>query len=188
MINTTKEFKREERYIITKSKYLTDNQRKQLIELIDSFNHPPLECVVVESHWPNYEDTWKAIEHFSRGEYQSPCDLIQQLQARNAELEQQNRELQATMNEAIRVLNYANDYLEVNNLNTIAHHSRAHREMTDFLDSYQHKETVQLLTEQELGEAWAAGYKRGLDCGRNGMVACVDKPREYTKRVKDSER
>lgn len=71
MTDTT--FKREQRYIVFK---LTDLQKH--IEPSDLFNlqqigrtvgagreqdgKSPLECLVVESDWPEYEPTWRAIE------------------------------------------------------------------------------------------------------------------------------
>lgn len=67
------EFKREERYIVFKlsdvERYLTDADRSHLAMMKneidtgrDCANKPPLDCVVVESDWPEYEPTWKAIE------------------------------------------------------------------------------------------------------------------------------
>lgn len=69
------EFKREERYIVLKisdiisipyfgEKFL--NRARDLMETIAWFREKsgkkPLHCVVVESDWPEYEPTWKAIE------------------------------------------------------------------------------------------------------------------------------
>lgn len=68
------EFKREHRYIILK---LSDVEQASLgtveraaldriICIVDAArkyrDKPPLECVVVESDWPEYEPTWKAIK------------------------------------------------------------------------------------------------------------------------------
>lgn len=70
MIDT---FKREIRYTVIKHKdslvALNKKEREKLREL-ESKGHnyrsnigkPPLVCVVVESDWPEYEPTWKAIE------------------------------------------------------------------------------------------------------------------------------
>lgn len=63
------DFKRELRYGVVKLKNLTDHQQKQFWELVDSFDLPQLECVVVESDWPMYEDTWESIEDYSNGTY-----------------------------------------------------------------------------------------------------------------------
>jgi hypothetical protein len=65
--------KREPRYIVLKltdmvAAELTDTERDQFNEVCDKVNRtrhsrmkPPLECVVVEKDWPEYEPTWAAI-------------------------------------------------------------------------------------------------------------------------------
>lgn len=35
----------------------------------------PLECVVVESDWPNYSEVWKSVESITSGTYQ-PSELV----------------------------------------------------------------------------------------------------------------
>ena len=68
-----KEFKREQRYFVVKVKdakeYLDAHQLEKLAEIADTISEgrekdgiPSVECVVVESDWPEYEPTWKAIE------------------------------------------------------------------------------------------------------------------------------
>lgn len=65
------EFKREERYIVLKrkdvNKALTTDLWLHLEEICDTVNYfrglkGPLECVVVEKDWPEYEIVWKLIE------------------------------------------------------------------------------------------------------------------------------
>ena len=67
------EFKREERYIVFKlsdvEEHFTPGEKQQLARLAEvqrvgrsEAGKPPLECVVVEADWPEYEPTWKAIE------------------------------------------------------------------------------------------------------------------------------
>ena len=67
------EFTREERYIVFKladvEKHFFPSEIAQLLRLSETQQamrkqdgEPPLECVVVESDWPEYEPTWKAIE------------------------------------------------------------------------------------------------------------------------------
>ena len=67
------EFKREERYIVFKlsdvKKDFFPSEISQLLELYETQQSmrkqngkPPLDCVVVESDWPEYEPTWRAIE------------------------------------------------------------------------------------------------------------------------------
>lgn len=64
---------REYRYMVFKLKdikaALTQDERDILERLLDDVyayrvgeGKAPLECVVVESDWPEYEPTWKAIE------------------------------------------------------------------------------------------------------------------------------
>ena len=68
------EFKREERYIVIKHSDLqkaniTGAQLASFWKLCTKVmaarkdaGKPPLECLVVEKDWPEYEPTWKAIE------------------------------------------------------------------------------------------------------------------------------
>ena len=66
-------FKREQKYLVIKVKdakhYLDEDQLEQLAGIADTVEArrkavglPGLECVVIESHWPEYESTWQAIE------------------------------------------------------------------------------------------------------------------------------
>lgn len=68
-----KQFKREQRYFVVKVKdakeYLDAHQLEKLAEIADTISEgrekdgiPAVDCVVVESDWPEYEPTWKAIE------------------------------------------------------------------------------------------------------------------------------
>lgn len=74
------QFTRERRYLVLKlsdlRKYVSPNYLQQLMELEQTINaarggegRPPLECAVVESDWPEYEPTWKAIERRVRLEH-----------------------------------------------------------------------------------------------------------------------
>ena len=72
-------FAREDRYIVLKRREirnaLTDLEREILISICDKIHDyrcrimekPPLECVVVENDWPEYEPTWKVIEKRVKG-------------------------------------------------------------------------------------------------------------------------
>lgn len=86
------DFKREERYIVVKLKDIDQEETEALREFIQSWQIPTRECVVVEPDWPNYEDTWQAIEDVANGKYKSPYELTEQQQARIAELEQRQPE------------------------------------------------------------------------------------------------
>jgi len=66
-------FKREDRYVVLKIKDLHEYLPQPLIDHLCSIalevaagrrmaGKEPLECVVVESDWPEYEPTWAAIE------------------------------------------------------------------------------------------------------------------------------
>ena len=66
-------FQREERYTVLKvsdiQDYLSVAEVEELIQLEQKINHSrkiagkePLQCVVVEHDWPEFEPTWQAIE------------------------------------------------------------------------------------------------------------------------------
>lgn len=70
---TTSVFEREERYIVFKKSHLSPKQLARLERLItppqippanwhDDHTLPTVECVVVESDWPEYEPVWRMIE------------------------------------------------------------------------------------------------------------------------------
>ena len=67
------EFTREDRYIVFKlsdvERFLTDSDRAHLAMMKneidagrDCANKPPFKGLIVESDWPEYEPTWRAIE------------------------------------------------------------------------------------------------------------------------------
>lgn len=72
-------FKRETRYIVVKIKDALAALSPAQLDLLlaagivvedyrANIGSPPLVCVVVESDWPEYEPTWKAIEERVRQE------------------------------------------------------------------------------------------------------------------------
>jgi hypothetical protein len=72
-------FKREDRYFVFKRSDLLPHQAKGLDDLRATANKirgirgkPPLECVVVESDWPEYETVWDMIQGRVEGE-QAEC-------------------------------------------------------------------------------------------------------------------
>ena len=78
-----KQFKREQRYFVVKVKdakeYLDAHQLEKLAEIADTISEgrekdgiPAVECVVVESDWPEYESTWRAIEDRVTGAQPAP--------------------------------------------------------------------------------------------------------------------
>ena len=81
----TNEFVREDRYIVFKIsdvvEHLTTAERLHLERLYEiqrvgrkEAGKPELECVVVESDWPEYEPTWKAIEARVMGAQPAPSE------------------------------------------------------------------------------------------------------------------
>lgn len=69
----TPEFEREFRYLVFKikdiSKYLTIEEKEKFLVITSKISKGraedgkmPIDCVVVESDWPEYEPTWAAIE------------------------------------------------------------------------------------------------------------------------------
>lgn len=77
------EFKREERYLVFKlsdvEEHFTPSERQQLARLAEvqrvgrsESGKPLLECVVIEADWPEYEQTWNAIEVRMTGTQPAP--------------------------------------------------------------------------------------------------------------------
>lgn len=66
--NRVSEFKREERYIVIKRKYLSDIDENEVRGLLERRGIETRECVVIESSWsPEYEQAWKMIENRFNG-------------------------------------------------------------------------------------------------------------------------
>lgn len=81
------ELKREERYLVFKlsdvEEHFTPGEKQQLARLAEvqrvgrsESGKPLLECVVVESDWPEYEPTWKAIETRVTGAQAQPAPSV----------------------------------------------------------------------------------------------------------------
>lgn len=79
----TQEFEREQRYVVLKVKdvmqRLSEKDILTLARILDeidayrkSIGKKSLECVVIESDWPEYEPTWKAIEARVTGAQPAP--------------------------------------------------------------------------------------------------------------------
>ena len=76
----SKEFTREERYIVFKLSDLGNSLKgDEIRKLAEEYaeqrrlkGKEPLKCVVVESDWPEYEPTWKAIEARVTGAQPTP--------------------------------------------------------------------------------------------------------------------
>lgn len=57
-----RQFQREDRYIVIKRKHLTATQEMSIRAYMERLNIRTVECVVVESDWPEYETVWSMIE------------------------------------------------------------------------------------------------------------------------------
>lgn len=74
------EFTREDRYIVFKVSDLGNSLKgdeirrlaREYAEHRQQRGKKPLECVVVEKYWPEYEPTWKAIEARVTGAQPAP--------------------------------------------------------------------------------------------------------------------
>ena len=74
------EFSRDDRYIVFKTSDLGNSLKgdeirrlaREYAEQRILRGKPPLECVVVESDWPEYEPTWRAIEARVTGAQPAP--------------------------------------------------------------------------------------------------------------------
>lgn len=62
-----KEFKREDRYAVIKYKKLTNTQWAKLPNMLDSFASACVDCVVIETDWPEYNFVWLMLEHRMAG-------------------------------------------------------------------------------------------------------------------------
>jgi hypothetical protein len=78
------DFQREERYVVFKLRDLVETEKDAVLRLANGINAQSIECVVVESDWPNYEHTWQTIERVSDGSYSDPYAEIEQLRAKAA--------------------------------------------------------------------------------------------------------
>jgi hypothetical protein len=58
-------FQREERYIVIKLSDLTDEEYEDIEGYLERNIIEQRECVVVEAHWPIYEEVWNMIEGLS---------------------------------------------------------------------------------------------------------------------------
>jgi hypothetical protein len=82
----SQQFKREDRYVVLKrsdiEKYLhaSRGQLRNICRAINSGryadNKPLLQAVVIESDWPEYEPTWRAIEQRMTGATPATFDLV----------------------------------------------------------------------------------------------------------------
>ncbi len=68
-------FVREQRYIVIKLKLLQERASEPLRRYLKHLNVKPVECVVVEADWPEYETVWQMIEARVTGAPVTPDDV-----------------------------------------------------------------------------------------------------------------
>ncbi|ELO1828399.1 hypothetical protein QXB71_003655 [Vibrio cholerae] len=88
MVDTT--FKRERRYIVAKVKdvtsALTIEEQSVLSSLLDKIESnrkasgkSKLECVVIESDWPNYDEAWSSVERVANNTYEPIEEILSEM-------------------------------------------------------------------------------------------------------------
>jgi plasmid stabilization system protein ParE len=92
------EFKREERYTVIKHKRIDSDTMEALRELIDSYQIPTEECVVVEHDWPNYEHVWQTVKQVADGTFDA--DLVKKQAAEIERLQAEIERLRADFADA----------------------------------------------------------------------------------------
>ena len=80
------EFKRENRYIVIKRKRLSSETEEALYDFLEAEGIQTVECVVIESDWPEYETVWGLIQDRCNG----VPNEINQLRAENRDLLMRN--------------------------------------------------------------------------------------------------
>lgn len=86
------QFKREHRYFVFKVKNLTQDQQQRLFDFEMELGprNSVGECVVVESDWPNYQETWDAIRDVSFGTFKPREVLVAERNALAKEVDEAN--------------------------------------------------------------------------------------------------
>src|SRR5690606_5781265 len=88
-------FKREDRYIVIKRKHLSKAKEEVLRAHLFDDGIDTVECVVVESDWPEYEAVWRMIENrvAGRSAYPDQSSACRQSRDREAILDQALRQI-----------------------------------------------------------------------------------------------
>lgn len=86
------QFKREHRYFVFKVKNLTQEQQQRLFDFEMELGprNSVGECVVVESDWPNYQETWDSIRDVSCGTFKPREVLVAERNALAKEVDEAN--------------------------------------------------------------------------------------------------
>lgn len=85
-------FKREIRYVVAKVKDIESaldhhqqGELSSLLEIVEGHRvtqgKQPIQCFVVEHDWPNYSDTWAAIERVSSGSTNTTESILSEMAA-----------------------------------------------------------------------------------------------------------
>lgn len=107
------QFQRETRYAVFKLKYLTEEQKQRLYDFsmeLGPYNSVK-ECVVVESDWPNYEDTWAAIQAVHNGCYVPAAQLPDGMTLLGRRITELSAQLHDANTERSQLLGRCNSYL-----------------------------------------------------------------------------
>lgn len=167
------EFKREERYIVVKLKHLAGLQRAPLKNFLRENHVPSIDCVVVESDWPEYEPVWQMIERRMTG--QPAVTAAEELQA---VLHWRGKHAQAIKErDALQLL--LNDRDE--QLHTLEQSRRAE------FDNGQAAESQLAALREELTE-WKDTLKFNEKCWSEERGTMIDKNQDLQQRLADAER
>jgi hypothetical protein len=101
------EFKKETRYVVLKLSKMTDHQKSALGAALSEINIDDSvmpECVVVESDWPNYQETWDSIKSIVEGDFASRRDRIAELEREKVVLVAQIEVLKQLAEPAIKLM------------------------------------------------------------------------------------
>ncbi len=61
----SRQFRREERYVVLKLKHMSDQDETALRELIQFRELPQVEGVVIESKWDNHAEAWESVQRLA---------------------------------------------------------------------------------------------------------------------------
>jgi uncharacterized coiled-coil protein SlyX len=79
-VSTGAPFKREERFIVIKRKHMNAGQESAVRSLLERIDVKTVECVVVESDWPEYETVWCMVEYRVTGATPEPAgELVERV-------------------------------------------------------------------------------------------------------------
>ena len=96
------EFKREERYIVLKRKNLYPEQESAIRDLLEEMGILTVECVVVESDWPESETVWQMIQDRIEGRTNELTAANERITWLEADVDRLNRAWASAHNQAMK--------------------------------------------------------------------------------------